>query len=461
MVKEAQEHEVEDKKRREAIEARNQLESLVFGVQKHFDENKDKIPEGEKGRAGGVAEGRPGGAGAEPRAQGAGGVQDRLRAPAEGVAQDGRGRCTRRPAAPRAPRPATPAGGTDGGGRGRRPGRRHRRRIHRVAQDLATGRCPASEAPLPQRERRRRPGRAVSRRRLDAVPGGAVVRLGPPCVRCWSSCRRSCCLLWRWCGRSWRSSWTSGARKRRPRRLPRSSTPLMLVVGAVRPDGAARARLGADAGHLHGALAAGAHPLVRGDAGAVDDRRLVPGDAPGRSRTASPPRPPATSTCGRRSGRSSAPGCCTASSSSTSSTASWTCSRSGRAGLVAYGGHDRRLPGQLVQLPQGRDPPAALGGRGGAVGGAGHGHHPHRLPAVRLRLRQAHRSLRLGHPLPPGQPGLEGPRHQLPAAPHRPAVVPGAPHAALRDAGRAVPVRAADVPAPGAEVLGACRSWAG
>jgi molecular chaperone DnaK len=49
MVKEAQEHEVEDKKRREAIEARNQLESLVFGVQKHFDENKDKIPESEKG----------------------------------------------------------------------------------------------------------------------------------------------------------------------------------------------------------------------------------------------------------------------------------------------------------------------------------------------------------------------------------------------------------------------------
>jgi molecular chaperone DnaK len=49
MVKEAQEHEVEDKQRREAIEARNQLESLVFGVQKHFDENRDKIPEGDRG----------------------------------------------------------------------------------------------------------------------------------------------------------------------------------------------------------------------------------------------------------------------------------------------------------------------------------------------------------------------------------------------------------------------------
>jgi len=45
MVKDAQEHETEDKKRREAIEARNQLESLTFQVQKHFDENKDKIAE--------------------------------------------------------------------------------------------------------------------------------------------------------------------------------------------------------------------------------------------------------------------------------------------------------------------------------------------------------------------------------------------------------------------------------
>jgi molecular chaperone DnaK len=48
MVKDAQEHEGEDKKKRETIEARNQLESLVFSVQKHFDENRDKIPEGER-----------------------------------------------------------------------------------------------------------------------------------------------------------------------------------------------------------------------------------------------------------------------------------------------------------------------------------------------------------------------------------------------------------------------------
>src|SRR5436190_5834200 len=49
MVKDAQEHESEDKKKRETIEARNHLESLVFSVQKHFDENKEKIPEAERG----------------------------------------------------------------------------------------------------------------------------------------------------------------------------------------------------------------------------------------------------------------------------------------------------------------------------------------------------------------------------------------------------------------------------
>ncbi len=90
MVKEAQEHEAEDKKRREAIEARNQLESLVFGVQKHFDENKDKIPEGDKGELEASLKDAQERARDQPGAQGARGVQERLRAPAEGVAQDGR-----------------------------------------------------------------------------------------------------------------------------------------------------------------------------------------------------------------------------------------------------------------------------------------------------------------------------------------------------------------------------------
>src|SRR5262245_57190754 len=48
MVKDAQEHEAEDKKRREAIEARNKLEALTFQVQKHLDENRDKIAEGDR-----------------------------------------------------------------------------------------------------------------------------------------------------------------------------------------------------------------------------------------------------------------------------------------------------------------------------------------------------------------------------------------------------------------------------
>src|SRR3954471_21618823 len=48
MVKDAKEHESEDKKKRETIEARNSLESLVFSVQKHFDENKEKIPEADR-----------------------------------------------------------------------------------------------------------------------------------------------------------------------------------------------------------------------------------------------------------------------------------------------------------------------------------------------------------------------------------------------------------------------------
>jgi molecular chaperone DnaK len=48
MVKDAQEHEAEDKKRREAIEARNKLEALTFQVQKYLDENRDKIAEGDR-----------------------------------------------------------------------------------------------------------------------------------------------------------------------------------------------------------------------------------------------------------------------------------------------------------------------------------------------------------------------------------------------------------------------------
>jgi molecular chaperone DnaK len=48
MVDQAQAHEAEDKKRREAIEARNQLDSLHYNTQKLIDDNRDKLPEAER-----------------------------------------------------------------------------------------------------------------------------------------------------------------------------------------------------------------------------------------------------------------------------------------------------------------------------------------------------------------------------------------------------------------------------
>jgi molecular chaperone DnaK len=44
MVKDAQEHEREDKERREAIERRNKLDNLTYTLEKTLTENKDKIP---------------------------------------------------------------------------------------------------------------------------------------------------------------------------------------------------------------------------------------------------------------------------------------------------------------------------------------------------------------------------------------------------------------------------------
>ncbi len=48
MVDQAQANEAEDKARREAIEARNSLDSLTYNTQKLVDENRDKIPETER-----------------------------------------------------------------------------------------------------------------------------------------------------------------------------------------------------------------------------------------------------------------------------------------------------------------------------------------------------------------------------------------------------------------------------
>lgn len=44
MVKDAQEHEAEDKKRKEAIEQKNRLESLILDIEKTIKENKEKLP---------------------------------------------------------------------------------------------------------------------------------------------------------------------------------------------------------------------------------------------------------------------------------------------------------------------------------------------------------------------------------------------------------------------------------
>ncbi|MEZ4301890.1 MAG: molecular chaperone DnaK [Polyangiaceae bacterium] len=47
MVKEASEHEAEDKARREEIEKRNKLDNLCYTIEKAISENKDKLPEGD------------------------------------------------------------------------------------------------------------------------------------------------------------------------------------------------------------------------------------------------------------------------------------------------------------------------------------------------------------------------------------------------------------------------------
>src|SRR5207245_6272759 len=47
MVKDAQSHSDEDRKRREEIEAKNRLDSLIYSTEKSFSENKSKLDPGE------------------------------------------------------------------------------------------------------------------------------------------------------------------------------------------------------------------------------------------------------------------------------------------------------------------------------------------------------------------------------------------------------------------------------
>lgn len=48
MVREAEEHAAEDKKRREAAEIRNQAETLSYSIEKLIKDNEDKLPEAVK-----------------------------------------------------------------------------------------------------------------------------------------------------------------------------------------------------------------------------------------------------------------------------------------------------------------------------------------------------------------------------------------------------------------------------
>ncbi len=47
MVKDAEMHEEEDKKRREAVDVRNQADSMVYQTEKLLNENREKIPAGD------------------------------------------------------------------------------------------------------------------------------------------------------------------------------------------------------------------------------------------------------------------------------------------------------------------------------------------------------------------------------------------------------------------------------
>jgi molecular chaperone DnaK len=47
MVKDAQAHSEEDRKRREEIEAKKRLDSLIYSTEKTFSENRSKLDAGE------------------------------------------------------------------------------------------------------------------------------------------------------------------------------------------------------------------------------------------------------------------------------------------------------------------------------------------------------------------------------------------------------------------------------
>ena len=87
MVKDAPAHSDEDRKRREEIEAKNRLDTLVYSTEKTFNENKDKLDAGEVSEfESALADAQEGARGRRHREHERG-----RRAAAAGLAQAGRG----------------------------------------------------------------------------------------------------------------------------------------------------------------------------------------------------------------------------------------------------------------------------------------------------------------------------------------------------------------------------------
>ena len=135
MVKEAAEHEAEDKERREQIERRNKLDNLCYTLEKTLAENKDKIPAADVATLEGlIKEGRE-----AVEKQDDDKVKDVSRAPREGSAPHRERRCTAPARAPGGPGtnggPPQDGGGADGAPPRRRRQeegrRRDRRRVRR------------------------------------------------------------------------------------------------------------------------------------------------------------------------------------------------------------------------------------------------------------------------------------------------------------------------------------------
>ena len=90
MVKDAEAHEAEDKQRKEAIEARNQLDSLVFQMEKMLADNREKLDEAARAEVERGIENAKKVLEANKEAERGGAVQDRVQVAAEGLVQDGR-----------------------------------------------------------------------------------------------------------------------------------------------------------------------------------------------------------------------------------------------------------------------------------------------------------------------------------------------------------------------------------